>query len=535
MKKKESFKNQERTNKSRRDWQQKVAANTAVARDLFGLDSAKNRLHDASVDSTRHEVLGNAVDLETETRAEAYGLMLQARHAVANNPIAKSIINALVLYVIGSHAYEIIPKPLLENGELDEDLQAVLKERWQAFSREPLVNRRGTNLHAVYTMLAECWFRDGDVFLEIRENPKEQTFKVRIYSAEKLGYESATIGETFTSSQILPIEVDEENTPTRYNFIMHVKEYDTKKRVVSVKAENVLSLATIIDPDQLRGVTILAPVLELMNNLSTYIHNEVVAGKLRNMVLGAFSVDNDSPMAENSGDDPDEGNTDVALRSIGKEIGYIHLPRGYKFAPFDSKNTINTEATNYINQMLRIISSGVGVDFEAVSNLYENSYSAARQSMLQTQAKIYKFINQFISSIVDPLYRRFVDFVLLTEYKPLQVAKLKQSNIYNYALTLPKLPNIDPSKDAEANIKRLQMGLITPQGLAAEQGADYGQTLQDIAHYKRLCQELGIDEVYYTHFGLTNYKDKEEKEQAKEEQQAQDQATEEPQHNKGQE
>ncbi|RIY34332.1 hypothetical protein CKF54_00905 [Psittacicella hinzii] len=456
-------------------------------------DRASN-LYDAARPSTYHKPQFDRRNINDTLAQEGLSLMQQARNAVANNPLCVAIINQYQALLVGKNGYSLQPQPLDKNGQVDEELAKELSIAWQKFCLQPVINSKELSFTGLLNHIVARWLTDGDVCLELKKDYAKHEFKVRMWTAESLEYSKPE--PYFQSNSIpLPIEVNELGMPVRYNFKDRLLTPPSLYQYVSVEAENVLHIAEKREPEQLRGVSILAPVLKLTAQINIYASTEINNTSLNGKFLGILT----QASADTVDDEPD-----VDMIEINDSIGYFKPPNGFNFNLNNAQTRTNPSAGEFIKTMTRMVASGVALDAESISNSFESSYSAARQSMIYTEMKVAKKVDLLISAIIRPLYSAFVNFYLDT-VKLGVISKSDYHWIDKVVINKPRLPSIDPVKDATANKLNLQLGVTTLDKLANELGVNSLDNLQSTTNFKHICEELGIPELYY---GIYEHGDK---------------------------
>ncbi|RIY34498.1 hypothetical protein CKF54_00440 [Psittacicella hinzii] len=452
---------------------------------LLANEKLKN-LYDATVPTDFHTPKFDNLNINDTLAIEGQSLMQQARNAVANNPIAAAIIHRYQALLVGKNGYSLQPQPLDLDGKVDEELAKRLSTAWSKFCRNPAVNAKNLNFMGVLNLIVSSWLTDGDCFAQIIRDYKKGEFKIRLWTADCLDYNSSSLVNIGAKSTRPPIEVDEYGVPTKYYFKVKSVDKTQVEKVIPVDGNDVLHILDKREPEQLRGVPVFANSFLLMEQVKVYMSNEIIASSLSAQILGTL---------QQVSTDVIDQNPKIKMGKLGHDIGYFKVPPGYNLTFNNATTRVNQVVDAYTKAMLRQIGSGTALDAESLSNSFESSYSAARQSMIYTELKAASKINILISTFVQPLYTAFVDFYM-DMYELGVTSKNDYSWIDNVIINKPRSPSIDPVKDATANKLNLQLGITTLDKLANEAGGNINDNLNAIADLKHRCDELGIEELY---------------------------------------
>ena len=190
------------------------------------------------------------------------------------------------------------------------------------------------------------------------------------------------------------------------------KEWDTIEAFGNKTGRrNVIHLYKLLRPGQTRGVPYLAPVTEMMKQLSDYTDNEVEAAVLS----AAYTVFHKSKYNDGVSSldalDPEkaEGTSSVPTDQVKIEGGMIvGIGSEDEINFFDPKRP-NTAFDPFIQAMLRQIGVALEIPFEILIKHFTASYSAARGALLEAWKYFRKERAWFVSHYCKPIHEVWMD------------------------------------------------------------------------------------------------------------------------------
>lgn len=153
-----------------------------------------------------------------------------------------------------------------------------------------------------------------------------------------------------------------------------------------------------------------------------------------------------------------------------------------------------TDATSYIKLQQRLIGAGQGLSYEATSrDMSQSNYSSARQGIIEDGQTYIEDIELLQEVVMDEVYETFIiSGVLAGLFHIPDFWENKQKYFRHEWVAAPK-KWIDPSKEATANKIALQTGQKTYQQIAAENGKDWKEQIDEIVAVLEYARKKGIE------------------------------------------
>jgi lambda family phage portal protein len=143
---------------------------------------------------------------------------------------------------------------------------------------------------------------------------------------------------------------------------------------------------------------------------------------------------------------------------------------------------------------LQGIMAGLGLPYElGTGDMSQVNYSSWRGGMLgfRNTVEAYRWLT-LIPLFCMPVWRRFIDTLVLQGKIPQSAAKDDQISLRTVQWTAPRFESVDPVKDAEAVLKDVRMGRKTWFEAVLENGYDPTTQLEQIALFNKLVDKFEI-------------------------------------------
>jgi lambda family phage portal protein len=251
---------------------------------------------------------------------------------------------------------------------------------------------------------------------------------------------------------------------------------------------------------QSRGKPLVTAVMREFNMAGKYSTTELEAA-VNNSLIAAFlesDLDQDSAAAL-FGDSPDtvrkEWGTSVkqaqSVRNM-KGAAIIPLPAGAKLSPF-TPGRPNQAFEAFMLATLRHIAAGLNLPYELlVKDFSKTNYSSARAALLEAWRYFHGRRRWLMDAWLRPIYELWLE-------EAVNAGRVEAPDFYakRYAYCRAKFIFggrgwVDPVKEAQASVLRMQAGLSTLEAECAEQGLDYEEVLDQQAVEMRMKAERGL-------------------------------------------
>jgi hypothetical protein len=178
----------------------------------------------------------------------------------------------------------------------------------------------------------------------------------------------------------------------------------------------------------------------------------------------------------------------------------FELPPGYKLSSWNPDYP-HANFESFLKACLRGLAAGMDVAAHNLTgDMTEVNYSSARIAELNEREMWMVLQDWLITSFVQPLYEEWLAINLLTGKITFEMSgKALPADRYEKFRSASRFQGrrwawVDPAKEADANAKLLETGLTSRTRLAAEQGEEFDDILDELAAEKVAMEAAGLME-----------------------------------------
>ena len=423
-------------------------------------------------------------DTENTDKVQRDLIKARARYLENNSDIAAAAVEAIVRNVVGTG---IKPQARTASEELNTRIESLWME-WTRPENCDITEQQG--FYELQAMLLRRQIYDGEIFVkkvyERRRRAGGIPLKLQIIKSDLLNQYQLYAPKTRNIIRS-GVELDEHLKPLAYwidkkspdGYVL----YDPDR----VPASQVIHLWTRRQPDQIRGMSYLAPIIKRVKDTQDYLDAETMAAR----IAACFSVFIKTNAPTGVGR---LGKKDAE----GKPLQRIRPGMITHLAPGESIDTANpsrspTDAKDYVGVQQRLAGAGLGLSYELMSRDFtKSSFSAARQGMLEDQ-KTFKPMQDYMAThFCQPIYEEFLDAAVMSGRLDIPDYFTNRA-AYNAADWIrPGQSWIDPANEVRADISAIQNGGKTMAQWCAERGYDWREQLRQMALEKKTAESLGL-------------------------------------------
>lgn len=408
-------------------------------------------------------------------------LRANARDLYRNNAFAKKAVRRRSKRVVG---YGITPQA----DTNDKTLNAKIDGLWRQWVPTCMSDRR-MNFYGAQQLTVETEFVSGECLIRLWDRRVEDglpvPFQIQLLEPDYL--DTAKTENTATGYIIHGIEFDLLGRIVAYwLFGQHPGEVGivTNSRGLlskRVPADQVIHHFVPERPGDVRAVTRFAPVMSKLKDLDEYADAEIVRKKIEACMVGLMTQPEGS-------DGPTAGA--LVVDAEGKKVEEFRPgmmlygapgTEGQFFAPTGSGDFAAHKKVE-----LREIAAGVDLPYVMLGeDLSDVNYSSFRGGAIDERDGVEQYReNWFIPQVCDPIWRKFIDTLVL-------MGEIPAAN-YGVKWNPPPFDLLDRKAEAEADQIELQIGKKTWPQMVGNQGYDPAKQLDDIAKWKPELEKAGV-------------------------------------------
>ena len=411
-------------------------------------------------------------------------VMARARDLERNSDIMNAVVGAYKRNVIGG-GFRVQAK----SGE--EKINKQLEDLWRKWCKARNCDVTATqSLNQILRMAVERKKIDGGIlFVKRYTSGGVVPFKLQMIEVDELD------GDIMTPKQaghkvVGGIEYDSFNRATGY----WIRQYDldgfTQTNPVFVDANDVIFYFTKRRPSQLREMSDMAPSIPRIRDVNEFML--AIAVKQRIEACLAVFIKKTVPTTGIG-----RGN-----QAAGERVSYENklLSPGMikEMNVGDEVQVVNptgqsADATSFTKLQQRLIGAGQGLSYETMSrDMSEATYSSARQGMIEDD-QTYLEEKEQIVGILDEIYETFVISAVQCGMVDIPGFWDHKDQYLAHEWTKEPRPWIDPQKESNATAIALRTGQKTYKQIAAENGRDWRDQIDDMVEVLEYGRDKGID------------------------------------------
>ena len=387
----------------------------------------------------------------------------------------------------------------------------------------------GINTFAGMQQLAlVSWLQSGDVFAVVKRRPKERqrpyTLRLHLVEADRVRtpdeYGGVTVGPMSegknpdNGNRIFDgVEVDDDGLAVAY-YVYNTYPWQITseppqwQRVEAIGDRtglpNILHIMSSERPDQYRGVTYLAQVIEPLLQLRRYTEASLTAAIIQSFFTAWITTKTDPtqiPVNEVGGGNiagiPVQNplDNDISRGQREYEMGpgtVFHLDEG-EDVNFGSPNIPTASFDAFVRVFCQQIGAALGLPYEVMLKTYNSSYSASRAALLEAWEEFRMRRAWFVSDFCQPVYE-----IWLAE--AVALGRINAPGFFADPLIRaawcgarwigPVQGQLDPLKEANAAVTLTEHGFKTHEQVAREMGGgDWEANVEQLAAENRRLSE----------------------------------------------
>lgn len=413
----------------------------------------------------------------------------RARDLERNSDILNALIGTFSRNIVGGGF-------TLQAGTGDTDLNQQIEKLWAQWCKKRNCDVTGTqSFNQLLRMAVRRKKVDGGMFF-VKRYTSEGLLPFKLQAMEVDELDSSTIVAKYKGNRVCGgIEYTSYNKPVGYWFRQYSIDGVTAPEPVYIDAKDVIFYFTKRRPSQLREMSDMAPTLTRIRDANEFIVAENT--KQRILACVALFIKKINPAG------PGRGRTGAAGKTYDRRMftpGMVNeLEAG------DEVNMINpqgqaTDAAAYIKLLNRLVAAGQGLSYEAVArDMSGNTYSSARQNLIE-DGMTYADEVELLTEAIDEIYESFLISAVLADKVHIPDFWARKDVYFAHEWVKPPKPWIDPSKEATATQTALRTGQKTFKQIAAENGKDWQDQIDDIAEvlaYAKDTYDLDLSSMIF--------------------------------------
>jgi capsid protein len=438
--------------------------------------TAFSRFDAAKITRARPQARQNMPAEQIGGTTERIRLMNRARDLDDNFSTVRAILTHFVIHTAGTLSYQ------ARTGDtaLDQDVEAYLNQ-W--FANCDLTGRH--SLLCLTQLVFRAVLVDGDCGVILVRDGDD--LKLQTVTADRIGRDIDL--DLNDPAYIGGVQIDPRGRPLKYR-VYERNRAGSYLNFEEIDAENFCHIANFTRPDEYRGRSVLAPMLDDAQDVADLIEYEKLAARWASSQAGVVKTEYgaDEELASVLRGEKDQFGNEIKLTAL--EPGRInYLNTGESMEMFKSGDRPAAAFANFVqyleNRMCRALGASARVILDRTSAGPE-----ARKDLRQAERTFdfwrYQLEAQFLNKVVRLALMDAAAKRLLPNRPEVTLGQWQW----------PGSVSIDAGRDARADIELWRMGLATAAELYGEAGHDWQasirQRAKEAAYIRELAQEMEV-------------------------------------------
>ena len=398
-------------------------------------------------------------------------------------------VNNLVGYTVGT-GVQLQSQVRDDDGKPLHRARKAIEEAWKYFMDEADLSGGPAfrqHFHELAGLAKRQDVEAGEFIAAIVRHPEPRNrflpFGLAFYESERL----TDLGARPRSGNLLHHGV-EYSPLTGAIEALHIADAERIGAAVRVPAEDALFGFLRFRPGQLRGMTPFAPAVLLTRALGEAIGAEVDAFQLASKWLAIVTTQ-----------DPKTFQASRVTEREGRRIEQLENAIIEYLRPGESIELKNNQRgdeafQSFAGFILRMVSITIDVPYEILTMDYRGlNYSTMRVGRNDFSDQIAPIQRRHVLQFYDRVFRRFLDESALRGRLDLP-GYWRNPWRYRECLWIPPgMKPIDPLRETKAAVDAMGAYIASPQEFILARGQDPERVLDDIAEWRRMCEERGLD------------------------------------------
>lgn len=261
----------------------------------------------------------------------------------------------------------------------------------------------------------------------------------------------------------------------------------SKRKYVEYSADDCIFIAERHRISMTRGVPVFIRNMDLFTDIDEFMNASVVQQKVS--ASHCMFVERKGGLEGIDGVETGENSEGTQQQQQYIEAGTVMYGEPGESAHMLGAGQTGQQFSPFVTQLLRFAGLIYGLPLELLSLDFSKTNFSSARSVLQVAHRSFskehrRFVNQLMAPIVKWKLRQFI-----------KVGKLPQTNSeIVVGATPPKMISIDPMKETQADIKRINAGLTSMRDVCAMNGISWSEMLaqrqEEIAEAAKIASKL---------------------------------------------
>lgn len=449
--------------------------------------------YDAASSGRRKSRNGSMLGPNLLTLAAWQQLIRASRDAIRNSPVAASAILKFQSNMVGTGIRPHFTHP-------DPEIKAVIQKSWDKWVKTADFAEQ-LSFYGMQTLVAAQLFEAGEIFCRYHVVDEDKAyFQLQLIETEQVPIYYNTPGGINGKDDIRMGIVFDPDTDKRVSYRMYKRQpYDVlgysldSLNYVSVPAEEMIHIMKPSRPGDLRGLPVMVPVLQLLEDLEGYADAE----RFRKRLSASFAffiqqTNEEANLIPTATDGQVSNDPGISISNLEPGTAQVLLPGEEIVAP---EVPSTGDYVSFMTCELRKFAAAVGLTYEQLTNDYTKvNYSSARVALLEFRRSAEQFQQQIlIDGFCAKVLKRWMQEAVLKGALELPDDYVADPEQYEACMWVTDgWQWVDPLKEAQAAQQMIRDGIKSRSMVIRENGLDPETVENEIAAERKRESELNI-------------------------------------------
>lgn len=466
-----------------------------------------------------------------------YQMRQRARMLYMSSPLATSAIRTNRTNVVGKG---LVPQPAIDaeflglTPEQAKDWQDRAYREFHLWAN----NKRNcdatgvNNFYGLQQLALMSWLMSGDVFglvKHVKADKRVSPYGLRIHliEADRIATPSTiqTPNMTITTVKLSNgryvhdgVEVDKDGAIAAYYIRNTYPQEWTGKATEYARVEaygkrtglpNILHVMDSERPEQYRGVSYLAQVIEPLLQIRRYSESELVAAVIESFFTAFIKTESDltdMPYAEMQPEDDREISVDPNEYEMGP--GQINVMAPGEDIVFGDPKRPSSGFSAFVESMAEQIGAALEVPRDLLMKSFNASYSASRAALMEAWKSFSMRRVWFVDDFCAPIWELWMS-------EAVAIGRLNAPGFFTDPAIRqaylgcnwigPSQGQLDPTKEINAEIMAIEQGLTTRRDAAIRlNGSDWDNNIKQVGYENELMSSIPVPSALVSTFKGSN-------------------------------
>lgn len=457
---------------------------------------SKRYFNAAKLDRFTASWLATTNSINQELKNDLDRLRARGRDLIKNNEYGKKFQKMVISNVVGPAGFNLQARATdYLNGKTVPSTQDnnALEESFFQWSKKGICEVTGKmNFVSLCRLLMSGMPSDGEFLVRIVRGAaanNEYGIALQAIDVDRLDTQYSDLNLSNGNKIVMGVEINEFSRPIAYYILSAHPSDNTLRKRERHLAEDIIHGYMLETAEQMRGVPWMAAGILSLHHLGKFEESALLAARKGADTLGFFtSVDGISP---NISDGTDSAGNAIEVSVPGT---FDTLPDGVDYKPHESKYP-DSILEPFTKGFLRRVASGFNVSYNGFANDLEGvNFSSIRAGVIEERDQWMTIQNWFSEVFLTVIYEEWLkssllrNMITLPSGSPLPASRLEKFKSHYWQAR--RWQWVDPAKDIAAARESVKSAVLSPQMIAAQQGVDITQVIEDLRLFEQLTADL---------------------------------------------